>query len=66
MFQGRYTRFDRFQDDMFDVFEFARKASSVDSQVEHVHIDLLLYTVKTTEVPSLVLVHSVTLTTAMQ
>jgi len=34
-FQGRYKRFDRFQEDVFEVFEYARKVSSVDSQVQH-------------------------------
>jgi len=31
--QGRYKRFDRFQDDMFEVFEYGRKVGGVDSQV---------------------------------
>jgi protein polybromo-1 len=31
--QGRYRRMDRFQDDMFKVFELARKVSRTDSQV---------------------------------
>ena len=31
--QGRYRRVDRFQEDMFEVFEFARQVSRTDSQV---------------------------------
>jgi L-rhamnose isomerase len=32
-FQGRYVRMDRFQEDMFNVFERARRLSRTDSQV---------------------------------
>ena len=38
--KGRYKRMDRFQEDMFKVFEFARSASSVDSQVYEDSIEL--------------------------
>ena len=31
--QGRYRRIDRFQEDMFKVFEHARRLSRTDSQV---------------------------------
>jgi len=41
LFQGRYKRFDRFQEDVFEVFGYARKVSSVDSQVEHTDVYLL-------------------------
>lgn len=34
-FQGRYRRLDRFQEDLFQVFEYARQYSRSDSQVRH-------------------------------
>lgn len=33
LIQGRYIRMDRFQEDMFKVFERARRLSRTDSQV---------------------------------
>ena len=34
--KGRYRRMDKFQEDMFEVFEYARKYSRTDSQVKSV------------------------------
>jgi predicted butyrate kinase (DUF1464 family) len=36
LLQGRYKRLDRFQEDMFEVFEYARSVSRSDSQVRDV------------------------------
>ncbi|ELU08320.1 hypothetical protein CAPTEDRAFT_221993 [Capitella teleta] len=44
--KGRYRRMDRFQEDMFKVFEFARTASSVDSQVYEDSLELQHYFMK--------------------
>ncbi|UYV65948.1 PBRM1, partial [Cordylochernes scorpioides] len=45
--QGRYRRLDRFQDDMFEVFELARKESRTDSQVFEDSTELQAHFIRT-------------------
>lgn len=44
--KGRYKRMDRFQEDMFDVFEKARRLSRTDSQVFEDSVELQSYFIK--------------------
>ena len=47
--QGRYRRMDRFQEDMFEVFKYARKASRTDSQLYEDSADLQKFFIQTRE-----------------
>uniref|UniRef100_T1J6Q3 Polybromo-1 n=1 Tax=Strigamia maritima TaxID=126957 RepID=T1J6Q3_STRMM len=44
--KGRYRRLDRFQEDMFDVFDKARRLSRTDSQVFEDSVELQSYLIK--------------------
>merc|ERR1719204_1026725 len=44
--KGRYLRFDRFQEDMFSVFERARRLSRTDSQIYEDAVELQLYFIR--------------------
>ncbi|XP_021376481.1 protein polybromo-1-like isoform X21 [Mizuhopecten yessoensis] len=45
--KGRYRRFDKFQEDMFEVFERARRLSRTDSQLYEDAIEMHLFFIKT-------------------
>ncbi|XP_060077501.1 protein polybromo-1-like isoform X5 [Ylistrum balloti] len=45
--KGRYRRFDKFQEDMFEVFERARRLSRTDSQLYEDAVEMHLYFIKT-------------------
>merc|ERR1719431_1042519 len=44
--KGRYLRFERFQDDMFSVFERARRLSRTDSQIYEDAVELQLFFIR--------------------